>query len=119
MKRARRRFTVNENTFGLRVEFYVNTPQALALKRCAAYMGMDASDPENAADDSAAAWCMSHGSWALIWIEDHDSDHGSLVHELFHVVSYFLRHIESTDEETGAYLAAYLYKKARAKLDKK
>jgi hypothetical protein len=41
------------------------------------------------------------------------------VHELFHVVSYFLRHIESTDEETGAYLAAYLYKKARAKLDKK
>jgi hypothetical protein len=118
MKRARRRFTVNENTFGLRVEFYVNTPQALALKRCAAYMGMDASDPENAADDSAAAWCMSHGSWALIWIEDH-SDHGSLVHELFHVVSYFLRHIESTDEETGAYLAAYLYKKARAKLDKK
>jgi hypothetical protein len=114
-----RRFIVNEQTFGLRVEFYVNTAQSMALKRCAAVMEMDANDPENSPDDSAAAWCMSHGNWALIWIEDHANDHGSLVHELYHVVCDFLKHIESSDEETGAYLIAYLYKQARAKLDKK
>jgi hypothetical protein len=114
-----RRLIVNEQTFGLRVEFYVNTAQSMALKRCAAVMEMDANDPENAPDDTAAAWCMSHGNWALIWIEDHDNDYGSLVHELYHVVSDFLKHIESSDEETGAYLIAYLYKCARHKLDKK
>lgn len=114
-----RRFTINEQTFGLRVEFYVNTTQALALRRCAAVMQMDANDPENAPDDSAAAWCMSYNNWAIIWIENHEEDQGSLVHELYHAVSDFLRHIESSDEETGAYLIAYVYRQAHNKLNKK
>lgn len=113
-----RRFVVREQTFGLVVEFYAGTPQSAALRRCAAIMEMDANDPENAADDSACAWEMSNGSWACVWLED-ASDTGSLVHELYHVTQDFLKHIESSDEETGAYLIQYLYREARRRLDRK
>lgn len=117
MKRARR-FTVNEQTFGLSVDFYVDAPQALALKRCVALLDLDPADPENAPDDSAAAWAMCHGPQAVVWVEDGE-DPSSLVHELYHVTQAFLKHIESYDEETGAYLLAYLYKEARKKLNRK
>jgi hypothetical protein len=114
-----RRFSVSEPLFGTCVEFYVNVPQEAALRRCAKAMELDANDPENAPDDSAAAWCLSHGGWALVWIEDYPTDQSSLPHELWHVVHGFLRHIESTDEETGAYLLAHFDKHARRKLNKK
>ena len=61
-----RRFIVNEQTFGLRVEFYVNTAQSMALKRCAAVMEMDANDPENAPDDTAAAWAAPDALWRRV-----------------------------------------------------
>ena len=118
MKRTARRFVVREQTFGLHVEFYAGTPQAAALRRCAAMMEMDADDPENAADDSACAWALCNGNWACVWLED-AADHGSLVHELYHVTSDFLKHIEASDEETGAYLLQYLYREAILRLNKK
>ena len=114
-----RRFTISEDTYGLTVEFYVNVPQRKALRRCASVMGMNADDPENAPDETAAAWCMSHGGWALVWIEDWPADQRSLPHELWHVIHGFLRHIESSDEETGAYLMARFDEKARKKLQAK
>lgn len=117
MKRARR-FAVAEKTFGLHVEFFIGTPQSAALRRCVTLLQLDPNDPENAPDDSAAAWAMCHGCEAIVWIEESD-DVGSLVHELYHVTQDFLKHIESYDEETGAYLLAYLYKQARQKLDRK
>jgi hypothetical protein len=113
-----RRFTVREKTFGLNVEFYCGTPQRTALRRCVAILQLDPNDPDNAPDDSDAAWAMCYGSQAVVWIED-ASDTGSLVHELYHVVADFLKHIESSDEETGAYLIQYLYREARRRLDKK
>jgi len=115
MSRARR-FTVKEQTFGFQVEFYVNTPQTTALRRCAKAVN---SDEQAAPDDTACAWAFCSGNWALVWLEDYQNDPSSLVHELFHVVADLLAHIESKDEETGAYLIAHLYRKARAKLDKK
>ena len=121
MKKPRRarRITIKEQTFGLQVEFCVNTPQSIALRRCAAACGIDVNDEQNAPDDFACAWAFCNGNWALVWIEDYPGDGGSLVHELYHVVHDFLAHIESKDEETGAYLIAHLYRRARQKLDKK
>ena len=81
-------------------------------------MELEAHDPENAPDDSACAWALCNGNWACVWLED-AADHGSLVHELYHVTSDFLKHIEASDEETGAYLIQYLYREARRRLDKK
>jgi hypothetical protein len=118
MKRTRRRFVVREQTFGLIVEFYCGTPQAAAIRRCVAILGLDPKDPDNQPDDSDAAWAMCLGSQAVVWIE-HIADTGSLVHELYHVVQDFLKHITSSDEETGAYLIQYLYREARRRLDKK
>jgi hypothetical protein len=117
MKRTRR-FVVREKTFGLTVEFYCGTPQATALRRCIAILQLDPNDPDNQPDDSDAAWAMCYGSQAVIWVE-HIDDTGSLVHELYHVVQDFLKHITSSDEETGAYLIQYLYREARRRLDKK
>ena len=112
-----RRFTVKEQTFGLNVEFYCGIPQRTALRRCVAILQLDPNDPDNAPDDSDAAWAMCLGSQAVVWIED-ASDTGSLVHELYHVVQDFLRHITSGDEETGAYLIQYLYREAMRRLSK-
>ncbi len=109
-----RRFIVREQTFGLTVEFYWGTPQSAALRRCVAILQLDPSDPENQPDDSDAAWAMCYGSHAVVWIEDPE-DTGSLVHELCHVVADFLRHINSSDEETSAYLIQYLFREATKK----
>jgi hypothetical protein len=117
MKRTRR-FVVREKTFGLTAEFYCGTPQATALRRCIAILQCDPNDPDNQPDDSDAAWAMCYGSQAVVWIE-HIADTGSLVHELYHIVQDFLKHITSSDEETGAYLIQYLYREARRRLDKK
>jgi hypothetical protein len=114
MPRRTRRFVVREQTFGLVVEFYCGTPQAAAIRRCVAILQLDPKDPENQPDDSDAAWAMCCGSQAVVWIEDAD-DTGSLVHELYHVVSDFLKHITSSDEETGAYLIQYLFREATKK----
>jgi hypothetical protein len=114
MPRRTRRFVVREQTFGLTVEFYCGTPQAAAIRRCVAILQLDPKDPENQPDDSDAAWAMCCGSQAVVWIEDAD-DTGSLVHELYHVVSDFLKHITSSDEETGAYLIQYLFREATKK----
>jgi hypothetical protein len=110
MKRTRR-FVVREQTFGLVVEFYCGTPQATAIRRCIALLQLDPKDPDNEPDDSDAAWAMCNGSQAVVWIED-AADTGSLVHELYHVVQDFLKHITSSDEETGAYLIQYLFREA-------
>lgn len=118
MKRNARRFVVREMTFGLHVEFYAGTPQSAALRRCAKQMQLDANDPENAPDDTACAWAMSDGGWACVWIEAAE-DSGSLVHELYHVVQDFLKHIDAKDEETGAYLIQYLYREAMRRIDKR
>lgn len=118
MKRAARRFVVREQTFGLNVEFYAGTPQAAALRRCASVMEMDADDPENAPDETACAWALSHGNWACVWLES-AGDSGSLVHELYHVVQDFLKHIEAKDEETGAYLLQYLYREATRRIERR
>lgn len=117
MKRPRRA-TISEKTFGFRVDLFTNTPQATALRRCAAVMELDTDEPENAPDEYAAAWAFCNGCYSCIWIADIE-DSGSLVHELYHCVQHFLRHIDSKDEETGAYLLGYFYKHARAKLSKK
>jgi hypothetical protein len=61
---------------------------------------------------------MCYGSQAVVWIESAD-DTGSLVHELYHVVQDFLKHIAAVEEETGAYLIQYLYREARKRLDKR
>ena len=113
-----RRFTVREKTFGLNVEFYCGTPQRTALRRCVAILQLDPNDPDNAPDDSDAAWAMCYGSQAVVWVESAE-DTGSLVHELYHVVSDFLKHITSSDEETGAYLIQYLFREASLRLNKK
>ena len=110
MKRTRR-FVVREQTFGLVVEFYCGTPQSSAIRRCANILNLDPKDPDNQPDDSDAAWAMCCGSQAVVWIED-AADTGSLVHELYHVVQDFLKHITSSDEETGAYLIQYLFREA-------
>jgi hypothetical protein len=117
-RQAHRRFVVREQTFGLTVEFYCGTPQAAALRRCAAVMELDANDPENAPVESACAWACCTGSWACVWMEG-SNDSGSLVHELYHVTQDFLKHIEAKDEETGAYLLQYLYREAMRRLLKK
>jgi ERCC4-type nuclease len=117
MKRTARRFVVREKTFGLVVEFYLGTPQQTAIRRCVALLQLDPSDPDNVPDDSDAAWAMCYGSQAVVWTED-AADTGSLVHELYHVVQDFLRHITSSDEETGAYLIQYLYREAMRRLNK-
>ena len=110
MKRTRR-FVVREQTFGLVVEFYCGTPQLSAIRRCIALLQLDPKDPDNEPDDTDAAWAMCNGSQAVVWIED-AADTGSLVHELYHVVQDFLKHITSSDEETGAYLIQYLFRDA-------
>jgi hypothetical protein len=113
MKRTRR-FVVREQTFGLVVEFYCGTPQATAIRRCIQLLQLDPNDPENQQDDSDAAWAMCNGSQAVVWIED-PTDTGSLVHELYHVVQDFLKHIAAVEEETGAYLIQYLFRQAMKK----
>jgi hypothetical protein len=117
MKRTRR-FVVREQTFGLTVEFFCGTPQAAALRRCAAIMELEANDPDNAPDDSACAWALCNGNWACVWIED-SADTSSLVHELYHVTAHVLSHIVSNDEETGAYIQSYLFREALLRLQKK
>ena len=117
MKRPTRRFTVREQTFGLAVEFYAGTPQSTALRRCVAILQLDPNDPENAPDEGDAAWAMCFNSHAVVWLED-ASDIGSLVHELYHVTAHVLRHIESNDEETGAYIQSYLFREAWLRLNK-
>jgi hypothetical protein len=95
---------VREKTFGLAVEFFCGTPQSTALRRCVAILQLDPQrPPENAPDEGDAAWAMCFNSHAVVWLED-ASDIGSLVHELYHVTAHVLRHIESGDEETGAYI---------------
>jgi hypothetical protein len=118
VKRPARRFVIREQTFGLHVEFYAGTPQAAALRRCAKVMEMEANDPENAPDEAACAWALCSGNWACVWLED-VTDAGSLVHELYHVTQDFLKHIEASDEETGAYLLQYLFREAQSRLTKK
>ena len=115
---AHRRFVVREQTFGLTVEFYCGTPQSAALRRCAAIMELDANDPDNGPVEAACAWACCNGTWACVWMED-ATDSGSLVHELYHVTHDFLKHIESKDEETGAYVLQYLYREAMRRLVKK
>ena len=118
MKRPARRFTVREQTFGLAVEFFAGTPQSTALRRCVAILQLDPNDPDNSPDEGDAAWAMCFNSHAVVWIED-ATDLGSLVHELYHVTAHVLRHIESTDEETGAYIQQYLFREALLRLNKK
>lgn len=113
-----RRFTVREKTFGLNVEFYFGTPQRTALRRCVAILRLDPNDPDNAPDDSDAAWAMCFGSQAVVWIKDAE-DAGSLVHELYHVTAHALRHIVTEDEEVGAYIQTHLYCEARRRLGRK
>lgn len=113
-----RRFVVQEKTFGLTVEFYLGSPQAAALRRCAAVMELPADDPDSSPDEAACAWMMSHNSWSLVWVERPD-DTASLVHELYHVTQDALRHIESNDEETGAYLISYLFREAWRRLSRR
>jgi hypothetical protein len=55
----------------------------------------------------------------LIWIESYPEDQSSLPHELWHAIHGFTRHIESGDEETGAYLIGHYDPRIRAKLNKK
>ena len=114
-----RRVKVSEPLYGTSIEVYVNCPQEVALRRCAKVMEMDADDPENAPDDSVAGFCMSHGGWALIWIASYPEDRSTLPHELWHAMHFFTRHIESSDEETGAYLLGHYDPRIRAKLNKK
>jgi hypothetical protein len=118
MKRTRR-VTVSEPLYGTSIEVYANYSQTVALRRCAKLMGLDANDPANKPDESAAGWCMSHEGTAVIWIDDYPADQSSLPHELWHAIHGFLRHIESGDEETGAYLVGHYDPRIRAKLDKK
>jgi hypothetical protein len=118
MKKPRRAI-VSEPLYGTSIEVYANYPQKVALRRCAKVMDMDSDDPANAPDDTAAGWCMSHGGWALIWIESYPEDQSSLPHELWHAIHGFTRHIESGDEETGAYLIGHYDPRIRAKLNKK
>jgi len=107
MKRTARRFVVKDPVYGAVVEFYVNTPQETALRRCAAVMELDADDPENQPDEQAAAWAFSDNNWHCIWLSDGD-DEGSRAHEICHVVCATLRHIETDDEETRCYITQHL-----------
>jgi hypothetical protein len=118
MNRPARRFTICEKTFGLTVEFFCGLPQSKALRRCVAILQIDPNDPDNAPDDADAAWAMCYGPQAVVWIENPNDD-GSLVHELYHVTAHVLRHIESHDEETGAYIQQYLFREALLRLNKK
>lgn len=115
MTTSARRFVVKEQTFGFTVEFYCGTPQQAAIRRCARVMEMDANDPENAPDENAAAWAFSDRHWSLIWME-HTYDWGSLVHELYHVTQDFVKHIESQDDEVGAYLIQFFFNQALRRL---
>jgi len=76
MKRTRR-VTVSEPLYGTSIEVYANHSQTVALRRCAKLMGLDANDPANKPDESAAGWCMSHEGTAVIWLEDYPADQAS------------------------------------------
>jgi hypothetical protein len=115
MKRPARRFVVRDPVYGVAVEFYVNAPQKTALRRCAAVVGMDANDPQNQPDGDAAAWAFSDRNWHCVWLSDYPADEGSLGHEICHVVCAALRHIETRDEETRAYLTGYITGEFRKK----
>jgi hypothetical protein len=54
MKKPRRAI-VSEPLYGTSIEVYANYPQKVALRRCAKVMDMDADDPANAPDDTAAS----------------------------------------------------------------
>ena len=119
MKRIARRFTVKDTLYGVIVEFYVNTPQRTALRRCAAVMEMDAGDPENQPDEDAAAWTFSDKNWHCVWIANYPEDRSSLGHEVCHVVCAALRHIEETGEETRAYLTGHIESEFYKRMDRK
>lgn len=116
MKR-KRRFVLSEKTFGFSVLFFVGYPQEVAIKACAQSLGVETEAP----DGTAFAWACVNGNWAVVWMQKYPEgdNFGALVHELYHVVHGFLSHIETRDEETGAYLIQYLYKEARRRLDRK
>ena len=113
-----RRFIVKEKTFGLHVHFQVGGSQAAALRQCAKYISLDPAAPENEPDDSASGWAFCDGSWAYIWLDAQPdkSCYGLLVHELYHVVAAFLTHVETHDEEVGAYIQQYLFEEATKRL---
>jgi hypothetical protein len=119
MKRTARRFVVKDKLYGVIVEFYVNTPQKTALRRCAAVMEMSADDPENQPDEDAAAWTFSDKNWHCVWIGNYPEDRSSLGHEVCHVVCSALRHIESNDEETRAYLTGHIEEEFYKRMDRK
>ena len=119
MKRTARRFVVKDKVYGLTVEFYVNTPQKTALRRCAAVMEMDANDPENQPDEDAAAWAFSDRNWHCVWLSDGD-DEGSRAHEICHVVCAVLRHIEGSDEEEArCYITGHIHAEFAKKWSRK
>jgi len=119
MKRTARRIVVKDRLHGVIVEFYVNTSQKTALRRCAVIIGMDADDPENQPDDDAAGWAFSDKNWHCVWLSDGD-DEGSRAHEICHVVCATLRHIESTDEEEArCYITGLLHSEFAEKYKRK
>lgn len=111
MKRPARRFVVRDKMYGVVVEFYVNTKQLTALRRCAAVMGIAVDEP----DEDAAGWAFSDRNWHCIWLADYPADEGSLAHEICHVVCAALRHIQTSAEETRAYLTGHLTAEFRCK----
>lgn len=61
---------------------------------------------DKAPDDVAG---FSNGN--IVWICDNATE-VALVHELYHSTSWVLEHFGIKDEETGAYIIAYLYRKS-------
>lgn len=50
-------------------------------------------------------------AWRIVWICDNATE-VALVHEIYHSTSWVLEHFGVKDEETGAYIIAYLYRKS-------
>jgi hypothetical protein len=102
-----RKARISEKTFGLFLEVYANSPQKDTLARAARLVGADPDAPESVPDEAAHAWAMCCGNIGVIWLSEWPADEGSLAHELYHIVAGFLAHIDTKDEETGAYLTGF------------
>lgn len=98
-----RAFWVHIDVFGISVKFYFGTKHKKNVERILEHK-----------IDKDAAGC-SNGN--VIWIDD-EANEGSLVHEIYHATSWATKFLGIQDEETSAYICAYLYRKTIDKFKK-
>lgn len=92
-----RPFWVMLDVFNVGIRFFFGTRHKKSIEKIIG---------EKAPEDVVG---FSNGN--IVWICDNATE-VALVHEIYHSTSWVLEHFGIKDEETGAYIIAYLYRKS-------